>query len=970
MRLFILAIYCLIGLCGWAQNRIAIMGDVKDETTNKFIKRAVVELLSKADSSVLMTEIADMTDLNETRWSYYLSFERKASTYLIRAQMEGYDPSTIEITIDPNFKGKLFDAPTIYLKRSRKSKSLKEVTVTASKVKFYHRGDTLVYNADAFVLAEGSMLDALVEQLPGVEIKDDGRIFCNGKFVESLLLNGKDLFNGNNQLMLENLGAYTVKRIEMYNKKGVKSEFLGFDAGDKQFVMDVKLKKEYSMGWITNFELGYGTYDRYLGRLFGMWFSDHSSLIMHANANNLNDNNKPGKNDLTWTPEQMSSGMLEVKSGGLEYFVEQKNQNWKLNGSADVRSLHNDIYTAANRTNFFSSKNTYDYMFNARKSKELEFSTQHNAYMQFKSIALTLKPNLKYLKFDKMGSGISASFEGDMANITAQRLQSIYSTHSSLLDSIINRDIRETSEKGHELSTDIDLSGIVKLSRNNGSTNGNMLSFGGNIAYNELESDYLSNYSINYGKDPIPAAQANQYYRNHPTHNMKVNGNVDYFIRLRPSTSLSLKYEYGHASDTKTSERYLLDAMQSSKNSEFLMLPSMVDHMMEMDRNNSYNSNQIDNTHSFTPTFNALARTGIGGLDFNVEIPLRHVSRNLHYKRGMVDTTLVDNKILPSIKNVSMRFFPKGKNMRLVMSWSMTPQQMSLVDKVNMRDDTDPLNIMLGNPNLRNAYIHRAGIYTTYYNIRAQRQHRFDFEYKTIDNAFAKGYIYNMNTGVKTIRTYNVDGNYYIKGEYNLYTPFGAGNKFFINNKTGALYNRSVDLAGTTTSIENEYAMPNTSTVNTMNYYETASLTYKVNSLKLETLLNGTISHFSSSLKDFSSYTAATINYGANCMLNLPRNWGLSTDLTLYTRRGYTDRQLNTTDLVWNARATKSILKGSVVFVVDAYDLLRQLTNVTYTINAQARTETVSNVIPAYVLFHIQYRWNKQPKGKSKTHTN
>ncbi|MBO4995696.1 MAG: hypothetical protein J6C78_06990, partial [Muribaculaceae bacterium] len=82
------------------------------------------------------------------------------------------------------------------------------------------------------------------------------------------------------------------------------------------------------------------------------------------------------------------------------------------------------------------------------------------------------------------------------------------------------------------------------------------------------------------------------------------------------------------------------------------------------------------------------------------------------------------------------------------------------------------------------------------------------------------------------------------------------------------------------------------------------------------------------------------------------------------------DRQLNTTDLVWNARATKSILKGSVVFVVDAYDLLRQLTNVTYTINAQARTETVSNVIPAYVLFHIQYRWNKQPKGKSKTHTN
>ena len=54
--------------------------------------------------------------------------------------------------------------PTVYLDRA--PKELDELTVTATKIKFYNRGDTIVYNADAFELAEGSMLDALIEQLP------------------------------------------------------------------------------------------------------------------------------------------------------------------------------------------------------------------------------------------------------------------------------------------------------------------------------------------------------------------------------------------------------------------------------------------------------------------------------------------------------------------------------------------------------------------------------------------------------------------------------------------------------------------------------------------------------------------------------------------------------------------------------------------------------------------------------------
>lgn len=127
----------------------------------------------------------------------------------------GYEEYTADI--DGSKKEYVLFLGKIFL--DKKAKELKEVTVQATKVKFYHRDDTLVYNADAFVMAEGSMLDDIIRQLPGVELKENGQILVNGRFVESLLLNGKDFFKGNRELMLKNLAAYTVKDIEVYERK-------------------------------------------------------------------------------------------------------------------------------------------------------------------------------------------------------------------------------------------------------------------------------------------------------------------------------------------------------------------------------------------------------------------------------------------------------------------------------------------------------------------------------------------------------------------------------------------------------------------------------------------------------------------------------------------------------------------------------------------------------------------------------
>ncbi|MCM1312324.1 MAG: hypothetical protein NC206_02515 [Bacteroides sp.] len=86
----------------------------------------------------------------------------------------------------------------------------------------------------------------------------------------------------------------------------------------------------------------------------------------------------------------------------------------------------------------------------------------------------------------------------------------------------------------------------------------------------------------------------------------------------------------------------------------------------------------------------------------------------------------------------------------------------------------------------------------------------------------------------------------------------------------------------------------------------------------------------------------------------------IATDLSFYTRRGYNYSEMNTNDLVWNARLTKSVLHGRIVFMLDTFDILGQLSNITYSINAQGRTETWTNSIPRYVMLHAMVKFNKQ----------
>ena len=111
---------------------------------------------------------------------------------------------------------------------------------------------------------------------------------------------------------------------------------------------------------------------------------------------------------------------------------------------------------------------------------------------------------------------------------------------------------------------------------------------------------------------------------------------------------------------------------------------------------------------------------------------------------------------------------------------------------------------------------------------------------------------------------------------------------------------------------------------------------------------------------DFSRISAFDYKYGLNAILQLPWKLQLGTDLTVYGRRGYEGSTMNTDDVVWNARLSRPFMKGKITCMLDAFDILGDLSNITSAINAQGRTETWTNTLLRYVMFHVA--WNMTTK--------
>lgn len=934
---------------------ITVRGNVFDGIMRIPITTAQIRIIDSTDSTVVASTsssgaIQRGENIEYTGAFYLSNLPRKP--FILQVWNEDYEPQTIDLNLTKLGKRQFeYATPPIYLKRER-SRQLNEVSVTATKVKFYNRGDTIVYNADAFQLAEGSMLDALIEQLPGVTLDDNGVIKVNGRTVESLILNGKDFFNGNKELMLKNIGSYMVQNVEVYDKAGFRSEIAGTDIGDGRYVMDVKLKREYMMGININTEAGYGTDDRYLGRIFAMGFTPTAQISAFFNANNLNESQKPQIYS-AWKPEEMPTGVTRTLAGGVDYNVTPNNR-WTFRGNASATHTRETDGTDMVQENYLSGGNTYAYRFNRLDNRRLALETDHAVeYKRPGRYGMQLKPYFRYARRDNRADDVSAELNAAFNDMTMEFIRNIYAGNSSAaLSNLINRRIETDRTKSHSLNAGGNLMQTFNIPRTD-----DLLTIELYGGYDNRRDERFNHFGINFGADPVPTDVANRYYKNYPQFHSNIGAQARYSLIINRGLSFDFGYAFEHLYGHETSS--LFNIAEEAAGTGFIdgKLPSAIQYLTGFDRDNSYISRETTDRHKLYAgvrvwyKYNETDRFWM-----QYRFPLNIDRQRLHYTRGDIDANLTRTSAVMDFGNM---FIQTGNDKKgFWLNWDLKSLKPDMVSMVDFTDATNPLFIRKGNPNLKNALKFSVDMnYKFSFGNQSRNQLRFCADFDLTDNALSYGYTYDSTTGIRTGSYHNVKGN--LGGNGEIIYRFSA-NGFRIYNKLQGGRRTCVDLVGYDSPVLTR------SKVYDLNFSDEMYFTYTFGRNEVSANFSGTNNRYSSNLTDFTNQNTWTFRTGVSLLYNLPANFQISTDFTVFNRRGYTDAALNSDNFIWNARLTYKALKGQLLLMLDGYDMLHNLSNVSYTMNAQARTETIRTVLPRYFMFHLQWRFNHIPKKKKR----
>lgn len=952
LRLALWLALCCLPLCAYGEDNIFVSGYVYDDQMHMPVPTATIDVINSADSTAIASTTASWiyqyNDYIENTGGFGLELPRKH--FILKVRNDGYEPQTLDLDLTKLGKRQFqLNLDPIYLKRER-SRQLNEVSVTATKVKFYNRGDTIVYNADAFQLAEGSMLDALIEQLPGVTLDDNGVIKVNGRTVESLILNGKDFFNGNKELMLKNIGSYMVQNVEVYDKAGFRSEIAGTDIGDGRYVMDVKLKREYMMGININTEAGYGTDDRYLGRIFAMGFTPTAQISVFFNANNLNESQKPQIYS-AWKPEDMPTGITRTLAGGVDYNVTPNNR-WTFRGNASATHTRETDGTDVVQENYLSGGNTYAYRFNRLDNRRLALETDHAVeYKRPGRYGMQLKPYFRYARRDNRADDVSAELNAAFNDMTMEFIRNIYAGNSSAaLSNLINRRIETDRIKSRSLNAGGNLMQTFNIPRTD-----DLLTIELYGGYDNRRDERFNHFDINFGADPVPTDVANRYYKNYPQFHSNIGAQARYSLIINRGLSFDFGYAFEHLYGHETSS--LFNIAEEAAGTGFIdgKLPSAIQYLTGFDRDNSYISRETTDRHKLYAgvrvwyKYNETDRFWM-----QYRFPLNIDRQRLHYTRGDIDANLTRTSAVMDFGNM---FIQTGNDKKgFWLNWDLKSLKPDMVSMVDFTDATNPLFIRKGNPNLKNALKFSVDMnYKFSFGNQSRNQLRFCADFGLTDNALSYGYTYDSTTGIRTGSYHNVKGN--LGGNGEIIYRFNA-NGFRIYNKLQGGRRTCVDLVGYDSPVLTR------SKVYDLNFSDEMYFTYTFGKNEVSANFSGTNNRYSSNLADFTNQNTWTFRTGVSLLYNLPANFQISTDFTVFNRRGYTDAALNSDNFIWNARLTYKALKGQLLLMLDGYDMLHNLSNVSYTMNAQARTETIRTVLPRYFMFHLQWRFNHIPKKK------
>ena len=157
-------------------------------------------------------------------------------------------------------------------------------------------GDTLTYNADSFNKGTERKLEDVLENLPGVEINDDGQVEVEGKVVTKVMVEGKDFFDGDSKLATKNIPSNAVDKVQVLKNYAEVGQLSGVTNNQNNVALNIKLKEGKKNFWFGNILGGGGepevhpkTDNLYLIQPKLFYYSPEYSLNFIGDLNNIGE---------------------------------------------------------------------------------------------------------------------------------------------------------------------------------------------------------------------------------------------------------------------------------------------------------------------------------------------------------------------------------------------------------------------------------------------------------------------------------------------------------------------------------------------------------------------------------------------------------------------------------------------------------------------------------------------------------
>ena len=440
MKRLFLAILLLATLQASAQQE-DITGRVVDKESNEALERATLQLyqLSRVRNGKRDTTFVKgvYTDNN----GQFNISGVSACTYLLKASYLGYKDLKREVTKNRGQQLALGN-----LKLEPDGILLDEASVTANIPKMIVKDDTLVYNADAFRVPEGSVIEALVEALPGAKIDDDGGVTINGKNVRRFKMDGRDFMTGNNDAVMKNLPSYVIDQVKAYDEKSDLSRMTNIDDGNDDFVLEFVTKRSARNGLQMNPDVGIGTDHRYGIRLTAMKPFGAMRYTFMGNANNVNDRNFTGRGG---RGRGNNNGQRATKTGALDISYEN-DKNLKTSGR--ITWTHNDADNwSRTGSESFVMRNGGSFSNSISQSYSCNDSWTGNMNLQWTIDSLTtlsFRPNVSFSNNDSRSFSNSATFGANPFDYVTDPLSAEGMNQMDALGLIVNSNNNKSMSNG------------------------------------------------------------------------------------------------------------------------------------------------------------------------------------------------------------------------------------------------------------------------------------------------------------------------------------------------------------------------------------------------------------------------------------------------------------------------------------------------------------------------------------------